>query len=299
MATIRSMTGFGEAEGRIANATLRVQLKSVNHRFLNVSVRTPAGFDRVEAELQSWLRERVTRGHVTVAVTLEADAESEAQRLPVADLARARHYHEQIVRLKGELGLSGEVELSSLLRFSDVFRPADGPAFDADEAVAALRSVFDAAVDSLVSMREAEGRRLADDLEGRLAAIERELVRIGARAPQRLATERERLHAQIAELVGDEQVDEDRLAREVAWLAEKWDVNEEIVRFGSHVELFREALAAEPGTAVGKKLSFIVQEMNREANTIGSKANDAEIAHASVALKEEIERLREQVENVE
>jgi uncharacterized protein (TIGR00255 family) len=147
-------------------------------------------------------------------------------------------------------------------------------------------------------MREAEGARLRADLHDRLAAMGAALDAVRARAPERLVAERDRLRAQIAELALQEEVDEDRLAREVAYLAERWDINEELVRLGAHLDAFAEAMANEPGP-VGKRLSFLVQEMHREANTIGSKANDAAIAHASVALKEEIERVREQVENIE
>ncbi len=148
-------------------------------------------------------------------------------------------------------------------------------------------------------MREAEGARLQQDLEEHLLAIEEALVRVEAYAPERVVTERDRLRAAVAELTETHTVDEDRLAREIAYLAEKWDINEEIVRFRSHVELFDEALQADASEPVGKRLGFLVQEMNREANTIGSKANDAQIAHTAVTLKEEVERLREQLENVE
>jgi uncharacterized protein (TIGR00255 family) len=150
-----------------------------------------------------------------------------------------------------------------------------------------------------VAMREDEGRRLHDDLEGRLRAIDAALDEITRLAPERLASERDRLREAIRELAAGVAVNEDRLAQEVAYLAERWDVNEELVRFRSHNELFRELLAADAAEPVGKRLSFLVQEMHREANTIGSKANHAGIAHRVVAIKEEVERLREQVENVE
>jgi uncharacterized protein (TIGR00255 family) len=158
--------------------------------------------------------------------------------------------------------------------------------------------VVEAAAAAVLTMRESEGARLHDDLRERLAAMASALETVRARAPDRLLAERDRLRAQIAELALQEEVDEDRLAREVAYLAEKWDINEELVRLGAHLDAFAEAMATEAGP-VGKRLSFLVQEMHREANTIGSKANDTAIAHASVALKEEIERVREQVENIE
>jgi uncharacterized protein (TIGR00255 family) len=148
-------------------------------------------------------------------------------------------------------------------------------------------------------MREAEGQRLRDDMEGRLASLEQQLTRVIARAPERLVRERDRLRAAIRELTEQAELDEDRLAREVAYMAERWDLNEEIVRFRSHLDAFREGLAQDGAEAVGKRLSFLVQEMHREVNTMAAKANDAEITRATVIMKEEIERLREQIENVE
>ncbi|HEV3048783.1 MAG TPA: DUF1732 domain-containing protein, partial [Longimicrobium sp.] len=162
-----------------------------------------------------------------------------------------------------------------------------------------IRAVIEDAARATSSMREDEGRRLQADLEARIAAIETALDAIAELAPARLATERDRLRAAVAELAGGVAVSEDRLAQEIAYLAERWDINEELVRFRSHNELFRELMAANPEEPVGKRLSFLVQEMHREANTIGSKANHAGIAHRVVAIKEEVERLREQVENVE
>ncbi len=184
-------------------------------------------------------------------------------------------------------------------RFGDIFRAPEGDraAPEVDEDV--LREVTEEALAEVLAMRESEGARLQEDLEGRLATIEGALDNVEARAPERLVAERDRLRNAVRELGGQEQVDQDRLAREIAYLAEKWDINEEIVRFRAHVEHFKDLLAADAGEAVGKRLSFLVQEMHREANTIGSKANDAQIAHAAVAFKEEIERLREQLENVE
>jgi uncharacterized protein (TIGR00255 family) len=148
-------------------------------------------------------------------------------------------------------------------------------------------------------MRDQEGARLAADLEGRLAAIEAALLRIEVRAPQRLVIERDRIRRVVAELLEGIPLDEDRIAREVAFLAERWDVSEELVRLRSHLELFRSTMRSEAEEPVGKRLSFLSQEMNREANTIGSKANDAAVEHEVIAIKDEIERLREQIENVE
>jgi uncharacterized protein (TIGR00255 family) len=185
-----------------------------------------------------------------------------------------------------------------LAHFSELLR---GPESDRtlDVAPDAVAGLAEEAASAARSLREAEGERLAADIGARLAAIDGELGRVAARAPQRLIEHRDRMREQVRELAGQVEVDEDRLAREIAYFAERWDVNEEVVRFKSHVELFREAIAADGAEPVGKRLGFLAQEMQREANTIASKANDAQMARSAVSLKEEIERIREQVENVE
>ncbi len=295
---IRSMTGFGASEVEAEGGIVRVQIRSVNHRFLNTSIRTPHGFDGHDAAIQSWLRPFVTRGHLTVSITFEREDHGASGDLPRVDPERAAHYAAELRELRDAQGIEGPIEMRDLLRFSDLFQSPEKLATPELDPEVVKGAVERASVE-LVGFREAEGRRLQEDLEGRLEAISVQLDRVEGRAPERLVSERDRLRAAIAELAAQEEVDEDRLAREVAWLAEKWDINEEIVRFRAHVALFGETLDGDASESVGKRLSFVVQEMNREANTIGSKANDAEIAHASVALKEEVERLREQVENVE
>jgi uncharacterized protein (TIGR00255 family) len=293
------MTGYGEAERPSAGGLLRVEIKTVNHRFLNTSVRTPPGFDRFEQEISGWLRPYVSRGHAHVVIMMDRSVGEEAgDDLPVLDLERARRYAALLRQLRDEVGLAGEVDVTALLRF-DVLRTPEAPAARPEVDPVIVQEVLEEAARQVVAMRELEGRRLQDDLEGRLGRITEELGRVESRAPERLARERDRLREAVRALAGQEDVDEERLAREIAWMAEKWDINEEIVRFRSHVALFRETLAADGAEAVGKRLSFVVQEMHREANTIGAKANDAGIARSSVAMKEEIERLREQVENVE
>jgi uncharacterized protein (TIGR00255 family) len=162
-----------------------------------------------------------------------------------------------------------------------------------------IQAVTETAARAAVSMREIEGRKLADDLEGRLAAIEKAMERIAARAPERLVAERDRMRRVVAELAGEVGVDEDRIVREVAYMAERMDISEELVRMRSHIELFRSILAQKNEDTVGKRLGFLTQEMHRETNTVGSKANDSHIEHHVISIKDEIERLREQVENVE
>lgn len=296
---IRSMTGYGEAERSTPAGTLQVEVRTVNHRHFNANLRLPQALSKWEGEMREWLRAKLSRGHVNCAVRLEPLAGDAGARGLKLDEDRVAAYLALFHQLGERFGVHGQPDLAMLTRFSDVIVRDDSgdtalviPAED-------LKAAVEEAARQNIAMREEEGKRLQADLEERLASIERALEAIAARAPERLIAERDRLRAAIAELAGGVAVSEDRLAQEIAYLAERWDINEELVRFRSHNELFRELVAANPEEPVGKRLSFLVQEMHREANTIGSKANDAVIAHRVIAIKEEIERLREQVENVE
>jgi uncharacterized protein (TIGR00255 family) len=293
------MTGYGEAEREVSHGTLRVAIKTVNHRFFNAHIRTPSGFDRFESEIQSWLKSSFSRGHVNFTLTLERGRDGLDASLPRANLERARHYRDELKSLMAELDLSGGVELSALLRFNDVFQAPDPSEEEEEVGVDLLKDVTEEAAGAVLEMRGREGERLEEDLLARLRRMEEELGGIEARAPERLTVERDRLREAIRELSQQSEVDEDRLAKEVAYMADRWDIHEELVRFRAHLKAFRETLDAPVGEPVGKRLGFLVQEMHREANTIGSKANDLQIGHSSVAIREEIERLREQLENVE
>lgn len=295
---IRSMTGYGEAEAETEWGRFRLEVKTVNHRFLNPQIRLPHGFAQFERPVQKWIRDRFFRGHVSYSLSVAPVEESGSDTASV-DLERARAYADQIGQLKDELGLEGNVELAHLLRFGDIFRKTDTKADPTEVDPEILRELTEAALTVVITHRDEEGVRLQVDIEGRLEAMASQLDVVEARAPERLDSERVRLRAAISELIGSQDVDEDRIAREIAYLSEKWDINEELVRFRAHIEMFRDVLGQGAQEGVGKRLGFLVQEMHREANTIGAKANDLEIAHASVGLKEEVERLREQLENVE
>lgn len=296
---IRSMTGFGEAARELPQGQLRATVKTVNHRFFNAHLRTPSGFDRHEAEIQNRLKGFFLRGHVNLTLVLERAKSSGLEGLPELDLDRARHYRALLGTLREELDLSGEVDLPSVLRFGDLFQSPEAPGGGGEVDPATVLEVVTEAAREALTMREEEGARLLEDLVGRLRAMEEQLSVVEERAPERLVVERDRLRAAIRELSQQGEMDEDRLAKEVAYLAERWDINEEVVRFRAHLDAFRQTLGEGDGDPVGKRLGFLVQEMHREANTIASKANDLEIGHASVAIREEIERLREQLENVE
>jgi uncharacterized protein (TIGR00255 family) len=295
---IRSMTGYGEAERETSAGRLRAEARTVNHRFFSLNVRLSGGLDRFEPQIRETLRGLLPRGHVNFSLRLEQpEAGDEAEAVAV-DEVRLRRYVDVLRGVKDRLGLPGEVDLALLSRFVDLVRD------DRDEErplpeLADVQAVTEAAARAVVSMRRDEGRRLADDLEERLVAMEAAMVRVQELGPARLVAERDRMRRVVQELLENVAVDEDRIAREIAHIAERWDVSEELVRLRSHLEIFRETVAADDGEPVGKRLSFLIQEMNRETNTVGSKANDAAIEHQVIAMKDEIERLREQVENVE
>ncbi|MGQ0562827.1 MAG: endoribonuclease YicC domain-containing protein, partial [Gemmatimonadota bacterium] len=192
----------------------------------------------------------------------------------------------------------GEVDIALLSRFGELIRAAEPEDLDAIDA-AEIRAVTETAARAAVAMREVEGRKLALDLAARLAAIMTAMDNIARRAPERLIVERDRMRRVVTELTGGMGVDEERIAREIAHLAERLDISEELVRLRAHIDLFRSILDQSGDEPVGKRLGFLTQEMHREANTIGSKANDSQVEHQVIAIKDEIERLREQLENIE
>jgi uncharacterized protein (TIGR00255 family) len=295
---IRSMTGFGEADLDTKAGRLRVEVKTVNHRYFSANIRLPSALDRFEPQIREWLRTYLPRGHVNYSLRLEQPGAEGTDLPPLRlDEARARQYLRLLRSLQERLEIPGVVDIALLSRFGDLFVRDDEERVDV--APEDVQQVTEAAAAAAVRMREVEGQRLRDDLEARLAAIEADLAVVAERAPTRLVAERDRLRRAVAELAGDVAFDEERLAREIAYLAERWDISEELVRLASHLHVFRDALADESPEPVGKRLGFLNQEMHREANTIGSKANDAEIEHRVVSIKNEIERLREQIENVE
>jgi uncharacterized protein (TIGR00255 family) len=299
---LRSMTGFGEAERPTPAGRLRAEVRTVNHRFLNFQVRTPTGLDRLQAGIERKLRESFTRGNISLTLSLDRDETGEEDAVPavVVDMERARAYRDAILQARDELELAGSVEIGHILAFRDLFRAPERdrtvPDVDAEE----VDAVVEAAAAAVVAMRKAEGDRMGQDLLGRLRAMESEVEAIEAAAPGRMERERDRIRDAIDRLLPQGMdVDEERVAREIAHLAERWDIHEEVVRFRSHLAMFRDTVRDGSPEGVGKRLGFIVQEILREANTMGSKANDAGIARSVVALKEEIERLREQLENLE
>ena len=292
---IRSMTGFGAAEGRVGNTRVAAEVRTVNSRFFNPNLKLPSAFTRWEGEVREALRQRIARGHVTLTVRIERD--TEAPQLAAVDEARFAGYVARLRELQQRYALGGDLDVATVLRMPDVFAAA---AAEEDTGTAAeLVQVVEQAVVALTTTRTEEGERLAAVLLDRAQVMDDAMSRIAERAPQRLVEQRDRLRANVRELLDGAAVDEQRVAQEIALLADRLDVSEEVDRFRSHLVAFRDTLRSRAGEPVGKRLGFLLQEMQREANTTGSKANDVAILRDVMLIKEELERIREQVENLE
>lgn len=295
---IRSMTGFGAADGVVGGQRVSVEVRSVNHRYFSPSIKLPSALSRWEGEVRDALRRGVNRGHVTLSARFERDEQESPSALPI-DEARFAAYVHQLRDLQERYSLQDTLDVAAVLRMPDVFAAATPREELTAEAGPQVVAVVDRAVEALLVMRVAEGARLVQYLDERLAMIEAALARIAVRAPARVTEQRDRLRAAVRELTGGLAVDETRLAQEIALLADRLDVQEELSRFNAHIDAFRAALNGEHADGVGKRLGFLLQEMLREANTTGSKGNDAAIVADVLLIKEELERIREQVENLE
>ncbi len=289
---IKSMTGFGSADGTVGAARVAVEIRSVNHRFFNPSVKLPIEFARWEAEVRDALRRGIARGHVTLVARVEREQIDGAR----IDEQAFGAYVDQIRQLQRRHGLGDAIDVGALLRLPNIVATTTD---DAEGSAPELVAIVDAAIVALDRMRAGEGSRLGAYLEERLSIIEAAVARIAARAPARLVEQRDRLRAAVRELADGIAVDDQRLAQEIAVLADRLDVSEEISRFHSHFAAFHATFASPPADGVGKRLGFLLQELLREANTTGSKANDAAILQDVIVIKEELERIREQVENLE
>jgi uncharacterized protein (TIGR00255 family) len=288
------MTGYGRGEASGEKGQLTVEIRSVNHRYLNIVVRTPRKLSPLEEKLKSKLQTRVERGRLDVYVTLEERGKGR-QRLQVdKDLALA--YHNALRELQKEFNLPGTIDLSVLVGLPDIFALEEVES-DAEEFWPLLEAAASEALDELIAMRQSEGRSLVEDMRQRLEVIAAEARTIKERSGLVAEEYRERLRNRAEELLGETAVDDERLEAEVVYHAERSDITEELVRLKSHLDQFREALDSQG--AVGRKLKFIVQELHREINTVGSKAQDTATGKAVVEVKSQIEKLREQVQNVE
>ena len=287
------MTGFGSAEGKVLGGRLSIEIRSVNHRYFNPQLKLPFELGGVEGPLRERLRQLLERGHVTVSARWIEAPQREAA--VAVDLVRARQLVAAARELKKRLKLKGEVDLAFVARQPDVLNAhQDG---SAPAQWSEVEPIAERAVQELLGMRAREGAALAAELGGRLGALEQAAGTVEQRAPERLTAELTRLKKAVAELAAGVQIDEQRLAVEVALMADRVDITEELVRLRTHLAACRAALATDG--AVGKQLGFLAQELLREVNTIGSKANDAGIAQTVIAMKGELEKFREQLDNLE
>jgi uncharacterized protein (TIGR00255 family) len=288
------MTGFGRGEARTEKGLLEVEIRSVNHRFADVSVRLPKSLAPLEGRVRERLGSRLSRGKVSVSVSLDGE-EGELGRLSVNHEAAAR-YRQVLAELRDTYGFTGQFDLAAFLALPDLLT-WEKTELSGDEGWELLSPALDQAVNDILDMKRREGETLGRDLLARLEEMAGAIDRIGARVPEMIAGLRSRLQERLAEAGGDLDYNRGRVDTEIVLFADRTDCTEECVRLRSHLDLFRDLIAApEP---VGRKLNFLLQEMNREANTIGSKAQDVGIAREVIGLKEEIEKIREQVQNFE
>jgi uncharacterized protein (TIGR00255 family) len=291
------MTGFGAAEGTVAGGRLRVEIRTVNHRFFNLAPKLPNELASLEGDVRERLRQEFDRGHIAVhARWVEAPGSANAAVSgPTINLPRAQAVVAQLRELQQALGLGGDVTVELVARQPEVLvAPPDAAP---DVAFAQVEPILADAARECTTMRRREGAALGAELGARLDLLEVAAAVIALRAPERLVRERERLRASVAALLDGAQLDEARVAQELAHAADRLDITEELVRFRAHVGACRDALASD--RAVGKQLGFLAQELGREVNTMGAKANDAEIAQQVIAMKGELEKFREQLENLE
>jgi uncharacterized protein (TIGR00255 family) len=291
---LSSMTGYGRSQVTKKGITVTVELRSVNNRFLEVTARLPRSLSLRENEIKELVRRKALRGKVNLLISIERENGGD---IPLkVNTAAARAYFRLLNELRRTVKLKEKVKLEHLLHFTEVIEQQEVERED-EEEWDVVQQALDAALDSLAKMRRQEGRELEKDFRHRIGILEDQLGRVEELSKAQVPAERARLRERIRQLLESETVDEGRLETELAILADRLDVTEECVRFRSHNKFFLEALGA-PESA-GRKLNFLIQEMNREANTIGSKSSDTAITHLVVHMKEELEKIREQLQNIE
>ncbi len=291
---IRSMTGYGRGEAVLHDRAITVEVRAVNNRYLDCAVKIPRVYVFAEEAIKARVQSQVGRGKLDVFVTIDASAADQVAvtlNRPVAD-----GYYAALTQMKESYGLAEPVSLSLLSRFPDVFlvEKAQG---DADVIEGDILQVLDQALADFNAMRAREGAKLAEDIRAKGEAIAALVTQVEARSPETVAAYREKLRQKMQEVLENTQIDESRILTEAALFADKVAVDEETVRLRSHLAQLGEMLQAQG--PIGRKLDFLIQEFNREANTIGSKCSDVDLARVVVDLKGEIEKIREQVQNIE
>ena len=291
---IRSMTGYGRGEAVLHDRTITVELRAVNNRYLDCSVKIPRLYVFAEETIKSAVQKRVARGKMDVFVSIDATAADKVAvtlNRPVAD-----GYYTALTQMRDAYGLRDDISVSLLSRFPDVFL-VEKEQGDADVIAGDIAQVLSMALDDFNAMREREGEKLAQDVRSKAANIEALLAKVEERSPASVTEYREKLRTRMEEVLANTQIDEARILTEAALFADKVAVDEETVRLHSHLSQLEDMLCQ--GGPIGRKLDFLIQEFNREANTIGSKCSDVEMSRLVVDIKGEIEKIREQVQNIE
>ncbi len=291
---IKSMTGYGRSQMLVDGMNITVEVKSVNHRYFEFSSRLPRSYGFLDEKLKSFFMGKLTRGKMECYIQIETVEEPDA--IISVNHPLVKGYLDAYKELAETYGLENNVKVSDISRVSDVFSIRKQAA-DEDKIWAAVQTVAEEALNGFVAMREREGSRLRDDVLSRLETILDNVAFVEERSPETVREYNERLLGRLKELLADTYIDEQRILTEAAIFADKIAVAEETVRLRSHISQMRSFLDSDE--AVGKKMDFLIQEFNREANTIGSKAQDVEIARRVVAIKAEIEKIREQIQNIE
>ncbi len=291
---IKSMTGFGRGHAELSGRDITVEIRSVNHRYFEFSSRLPRNYSFAEEKLKSLLQGKISRGKVEVSVLVQNTA-AVSEKI-TANREVIREYVDALREIKDEMGLTDDLSLSAVMRLPDAFTVVKAEA-DEEQMWADLKTVAEEALDNFIKMRETEGARMKADLLSRLLTIEKNVEFVESRSPIIVEEYRKRLYDRMCEVLEGKAVDENRILLEAGIFSEKTAVDEETVRLKSHIAQFRGML--ESGEPIGRKLDFLVQEMNRETNTIGSKVQDIEVTKVVVDQKSEIEKIREQIQNIE
>ncbi len=291
---IMSMTGYGRSIMHIDDSDITVEIRSVNNRFADISVKMPRSLSYCEDKVKTELLKRVNRGKIDVFISYQKPQGEQVEIEP--NISAARGYYDALKKIDAELGTHTEINANMLARFSDVF-VVTREVPDEEKVWSDIRQVLTAAADNFNAMRAAEGEKMAEDVLGKIANVEELVLKVEAASEPRVEAYRNKLYNRLLDVLSNSDIDEKRILEEAAIYADRTAVDEETVRLHSHIGQFRDIVKT--GGPVGRKLDFLVQEINREINTIGSKASDLEITGYVVDLKSEVEKIREQIQNIE
>ncbi len=292
---VSSMTGFGRAEYKNDGLEIVAEVRSVNNRFLDIQVKLPKSFYHLESELKTFVKKDVSRGRINIFINVNSCEEENTNGLKI-NHDSVRTYLNLIKKLKRSYNIGGKIQLDHLLSFSDIFTFEEDSQFH-EKTWEAIKNTLSKALENFLMMRQKEGQELANDLMNRIQNLDNKVAEIEKLSKERHESDLMKLRERVKEIISEEDLNENRLETEIALMMNRMDVTEECVRFNSHNKMFLKSLQSDD--TVGRKLNFLLQEMTREANTIGAKANHADISHLVVEIKEEVEKLREQVQNIE